>query len=523
MIPFFEKITNRINRVSFDNHAAYAVHEQAALNLRNSSWEPPKTAIERYWEALQTLRAHFADQDTRTVQKETFHAMKQLITLCIEDICILIGPPPCHFDFRAMGSLGREEMCPYSDLECMLLIKDERARPYFNRMLHLLELQIASLGETQDLSFVFSCLPNRSGFHFDSSTLNEERLMQTPEQMAKLQQRTTYSGNDIECTVLKTSNLYQTTPLLYIDYQTHLQRIRKNFPFPFFDLCNRRNRDFSLVWKQHFDRKTFKYNIKEKFVETLYHPLSDLALYCGIQSTNTLEIANALIDRKVLPEELRDLLKESLSLTYQIRVRTHQEHGTQEEEAHLIQQEIAALEKFYWQILFPLHTCLKKLIDPKEPLRQFFEELCSKIDDPQALTKQLKGIASILDAVLHLPESSTARPIYTMKINALEASIIAITSPPPPFVPKETSVQIKAPFLPSTCSLSPSLTRKIMEGLDLKKEYTNSAHRVCRLQYGVHDLHLKQTPSSPLLEYAIHNLVSRIAGVYTPPTTLVRF
>ncbi|MGZ6298680.1 MAG: DUF4116 domain-containing protein, partial [Parachlamydiaceae bacterium] len=348
-------------------------------------------------------------------------------------------------------------------------------------------------------------------------------LMQTPKQMAQLHQTKTYAGNDIECTVLKTTSLYQTTSQLYLDYQEHVQRIRKEFPFPFFDLCRGRSRDFSLAWKQHFDCKILTYNIKEKFVETLYHPLSDLALYCGIESTNTLEIADALIDRQVLPGEMRHVLKECLSLIYQIRVRTHEQHRTQKEEAHLIPEEVFALENCYWQILIPLHTCLKKLIDSKGSHRQLFEELCSKIDDPQALTKQLKGATSILEAVLHLPEPSTTRPIYTMKIDALQASIVAITEVFGHSVPEEISVQIKAPHFPFPRFLRHSFVKKIMEDLDLKQEYTNSSHRVCRLQYGVHDLHLKQTPSNPLMEYAIHSLVSRIAGEYTPPTHLVRF
>ncbi|MGZ3732782.1 MAG: DUF4116 domain-containing protein, partial [Parachlamydiaceae bacterium] len=238
--------------------------------------------------------------------------------------------------------------------------------------------------------------------------------------------------------------------------------------------------------------------------------------------TNTLEIAEALIDRQVLPEKMRDLLEESISLIYQIRIRNHIKHGTQNEEAHLSPEEVAILEKCYWRILVPLHTSLKKLVHSKELHRQYFEGLC-QIDDPQALTKQLKGSTSILEAVLHLPDLSTTRPIYTMKIDALEASITAITEVFSPAVPGETSVQIKALHFPFTRFLRHSLAKKIMEGLDLKQEYTNSAHRVCRLQYGIHDLHFKQSPSNPLMEYAIQSLVSRIAGEYTPPTTLVRF
>ncbi|MGZ3633010.1 MAG: DUF294 nucleotidyltransferase-like domain-containing protein, partial [Parachlamydiaceae bacterium] len=517
LTPFFNKLRDTIHQIPNEKQHAYRAHVQTIFDLRNSSWDTQQTPIERYWQALQKFRACFVKKDAHEVQEEAFNAMKQLIALCIGDICTLIGSPPCDYDLRAMGSLGRKEMCPYSDLEFIVLIEDEEHRPYFTRMVQLLELQIASFGETQGLDFVFTCLPNRSGLHLDSSPLQDERLMQNPEHMAQIQRQTDCYT---KCMVLKTTSLYQTTSLLYIDYQAQLQAIRKDFPFAFFDICKQRVNEFSFTWKNHFDRAIFAYNIKTNFVETLYHPLSDLALYFGIESTNTLEIADALIDHKVLPEKMRDLLKESISLIYQIRVFNHQEHHTQEEKAYLSSTQIATLEKCYWKILIPLHTCLKKLVAPTEPHRQFFEELCSKIKDPQELAKGLKGSTSILDAILHLPSSCTVRPIYTMKIDALQASIIAITSLPPPSVPGETSVKIKTPHF--TRSLWPSLARKIMEGLVLKKEY-ESAHRVCRLQYGVHDLHFKQTPSNPLMEYAIHSLVSRIAGEYTPPTTLVRF
>ncbi|MGZ3732247.1 MAG: DUF294 nucleotidyltransferase-like domain-containing protein, partial [Parachlamydiaceae bacterium] len=523
LMPFFLKITNRVNNIHCDDQAKYRPCEKTSQEMLNSSWELDQTAVERYWDALQKFRACFACQDASKIQEKTFKAMKELIALCIEDISILIGPPPCHYDFRAMGSLARKEMCPYSDLECMLLIEDNQYRPYFNRMLHLLELQMASFGETQGLGLVFTCISHPSGLHLDKPPLEETRLMQTPEQMALLQKSEAY---DVVCiNVLKAISLYQTTPQLDTDYKEHVQSIRNEFSFPFFDVCKQRIHDFSFAWRKHFDWThftDFTYDIKEKFVETLYHPLSDLAVYLRIESTNTLEIADVLIDRKVLPENMRDLLKESILLIYQIRVRNHQKYRTQEEKVNLTPSEIETLEKCYWQILIPLHTCFKKLTDSKEPHRQYFENLC-KIDDSEVLLKQLKGSASILDAVLRLPDSSTTRPIYTIKMDALQGSITAITSPSSPSAPGEISVQIKSPHFRESRFLPYDLIKKIMEGFNLKQQYTNSAHRVCRLQYGMRDLHLKQTPSNPLMEYAIYSLVSRIAGEYTPPSTLVRF
>ncbi|MGZ3733205.1 MAG: hypothetical protein ACXU9U_05655, partial [Parachlamydiaceae bacterium] len=74
--PFFEKITDRINNVPQHKHADYQTLEETASDLRNSSWELQQTPIERYWEALQTFRACFANDGARTIQKEAFDAMK---------------------------------------------------------------------------------------------------------------------------------------------------------------------------------------------------------------------------------------------------------------------------------------------------------------------------------------------------------------------------------------------------------------------------------------------------------------
>ncbi|MGZ3733158.1 MAG: ankyrin repeat domain-containing protein, partial [Parachlamydiaceae bacterium] len=421
LIPFFTKIANGISKIPPETQKKFENYEKDVEALQNSPWKLEKTPIERYWNALQTFRSCFTNQDdVQTIQKEAFDAMKQLIEFCIKDTQILIGPPPCHYDLRAMGSFGRKEMCPYSSLDCMLLIEDETAFPYFERMLELLELQIASLGETQGLPFVFTCISNPLKFHLNESPLKYKELSKaeedkellktskykeligTSEQMAQLQKRKPYSKNGIEYSALKTISLNQSSCQLYSDYEKCLQEIRKDISLPLFDLCKQNVRDFSRVWKHHFDRSVFTQNIKENFVKTLYYPLSDLAVYLKIESTNILEIADALIDRKVLPEKMRDLLKESISLIYQIRVRNHLHYTTQEEKVNLISSEIATLEKCYWQILIPLHTCLKKITDARKPHHQYFEKLCQTYD-PQGLTKQLRGAASILDAVLHLP------------------------------------------------------------------------------------------------------------------------
>ena len=58
---------------------------------------------------------------------------------------------------------------------------------------------------------------------------------------------------------------------------------------------------------------------------------------------------------------------------------------------------------------------------------------------------------------------------------------------------------------------------------NIHKTYSHSAHNVCRITHRGYDLHFKQKPSHPLMEYAIHNLTSRIAGSLTPAIELLYF
>lgn len=62
----------------------------------------------------------------------------------------LFGILPCSYAGLGLGSLSRDEMSPYSDLEFALLIGDSSPDivDYFRQMVGWLELQVIHLGET---------------------------------------------------------------------------------------------------------------------------------------------------------------------------------------------------------------------------------------------------------------------------------------------------------------------------------------------------------------------------------------
>ncbi len=116
---------------------------------------------------------------------------REFFQVLVKDAFILAGPPPCGYNLRAMGSLGRGQPCPYSDLEWFILVEDKEHTPYFKSLAQLLELQIISLGETAASSLpVFTCLgpKHRSGLHVHHCDLvpgdrNQPVLLSSPQRL----------------------------------------------------------------------------------------------------------------------------------------------------------------------------------------------------------------------------------------------------------------------------------------------------------------------------------------------------
>ena len=161
--------------------------------------------------------------NTREFQSDVFIGARGFFEVLFRQACYVLGDPPCGFDIRATGPLGREEMCPFSGFGIMILIDDDRNTPYFSRLAEILELQITSLGETPNLLLAFSCLPfndNPSGFHLDprGNPAGEDRLIQTPQAMAAFQQTPSVDLPSVEYAVLRSSSLHANDTELYEAY-----------------------------------------------------------------------------------------------------------------------------------------------------------------------------------------------------------------------------------------------------------------------------------------------------------------
>ena len=89
-------------------------------------------------------------EEIRVLFKTIASEMKLLFSDIIKDCMAVIGKPPCNYEIIVLGSLAREEMTPYSDLEWAILTssEEERCKTFFRNLTNLVHLQVINLGET---------------------------------------------------------------------------------------------------------------------------------------------------------------------------------------------------------------------------------------------------------------------------------------------------------------------------------------------------------------------------------------
>ncbi|NGX43092.1 MAG: hypothetical protein K940chlam7_01383, partial [Chlamydiae bacterium] len=244
----------------------------------------------------------------------------------VEHVFAFIGPPPCAYDLRAMGSIGRGELCPYSDLEWMILIEDEKHFDYFQKLAQIIKLQIVSLGETAASNLpVFSCLgdKHKSGFHVDSGSDPVDatlELIRTPQAMACKQKAWDGEKEHSDAclpvhTLRKSCSLLSDHSFLFTEYENEMEKIL-SLPLPegeqillgktigqrrALGLLGEQLKAYGECFKTPPEKQTVL-DIKEQFIQLINYCLNDLALYYNIREVNTLDIIDALVEKEVFTE-----------------------------------------------------------------------------------------------------------------------------------------------------------------------------------------------------------------------------
>lgn len=92
------------------------------------------------------LRDMFVEQASKikSLFKTIASEIKQLFAGIIQECLDVLGKPPCHYEIIVLGSLAREEMTPYSDLEWAILTssEEEKCKIFFRNLTNLVHLQV---------------------------------------------------------------------------------------------------------------------------------------------------------------------------------------------------------------------------------------------------------------------------------------------------------------------------------------------------------------------------------------------
>jgi WD40 repeat protein len=326
-------------------------------------------------------------------------------------------------------------------------------------------------------------------------------------------------------------------------------------------------------------------NLKKQFTAPLNYLLADLSLWWEDTIANTLDLVDIFVFREVFTPESSNLIKEALSSIYFLRSRLHlSESDTldgclsrpssnlQEKKPVLTREETSRLEKYFWLILLPFYTAIETFVEKTDhtfestfrqidlgwignvldnsffrnsstsllPMIPYLVAYLLEIQAPQeAHLRNFKRLSfqpeleplrkAYLDAleknkatqileVLHdIPNAAGFRYSFSLKSHHLQTSLLLLLSSSRHADKNLPQVQVTAPSFGGY--LKPEAIEALITKGEIRPQYQGCAHKVCDYK----NLHFKQKPVQPLMEYAVHNLMYRIAGPLTPTTELVQF
>ncbi|MBS4167227.1 Uncharacterized protein NEOC65_002333 [Neochlamydia sp. AcF65] len=365
-----------------------------------------------------------APQVVRELYGEISKQIKSFFKILVKQSIDTLGAEPCEYAMIGFGSLAREEMTPYSDLEFGILIKEDTSinREYFKRLTTLIHLKVINLGETilpaldipclKAIDFFDSITPR--GFAFDGAGVagkgcktpygNRQtfELIQTPEKMAQ------YIAKDEEGHWWHQQEPH--LPLELVTY-THLlgsfklteqykQALQENL-----DACYQKSLTLRQYLAKHHlveeDMMVFKprigelecqgmlFHTKNDLYRFLHLALDRLALFNKVAAVDTYSRIDQLSKLGVLNLEAAEKLKEWMLTALLMRLKTYAYYQAQQEmmnplikvfdidDSALIQKQfgldgetLAKIKKIY-HIFIPFYQAMKEFLLGSEDKLKF--------------------------------------------------------------------------------------------------------------------------------------------------------
>lgn len=320
-----------------------------------------------------------------TIQRSFSQTVRKILETLINESIALLGAAPCSYAVMGLGSMAREEMAPYSDLEFAFLIKEPSPDnlDFFRKVYQALSFKIINMRETE-FKFIegekegekvfLSIVP--SGFSIDKGGLSPAgpyELIGSPKKLARFQKESKSAGEKralfivvnamtTVCWVTGDRSLveeyrYLSSKILNqtsksspdhtstsIPSQSSLSKIAQlvtlfNSSLPFSSsssppdpLTNRQKRGLKLIRsaiKEFTPRlgperiALGAFDVKKELYRSFQMIIRGLAFYHGLKTTNTLQQIDELEERGIFQKEGGKQLREVIRTTNQMRIETH--------------------------------------------------------------------------------------------------------------------------------------------------------------------------------------------------------
>ncbi|WP_044882664.1 tetratricopeptide repeat protein [Neochlamydia sp. EPS4] len=417
---------------------------------------------------IQALSETPSSQEVMELYREIAQRIKIFFKQIVAQSLDTLGPPPCEYSMIGFGSLAREEMTPYSDLEFGILIQEDNPinRDYFRRLTTLLHLKVINLGETILPALNIPCLKainffddiTPRGFAFDGAGVEGKgcktplgngktfELIQTPEKMAQ------YIGKDNENQWWHEREPHLPLELLNFAHlqgsreltQQYKENVQKKLNAP----CQKDLTLRQYLAKFHLflaDMNTFDpgmgdlsregmlFKVKDDFYRFPHLALDRLALLKAVTASDTFSRIKQLNKLGVITESATEKLNEWMSIALFMRLKTYSHYQAQREmmnplirpfkfdEPTLIQKQFALDHKALENIKKIYHT----FIPFRQAIQEFFsgheERLTSSsLDDD---SPQIQG-----DIARRIFQQEEAKKCYLKAIQENSENTYALTA-----------------------------------------------------------------------------------------------
>jgi ankyrin repeat protein len=302
-------------------------------------------------ELREIFKKNKKEVDTREMQRSFTDGCKGLIKKLWEDCVSLLGQPPCPFCIMGVGSISRNELAPYSDLDFALLIesRDYKGDKYFQYLVKLFALKVTLTGELDPPGFTIDANEYTS---FLQRAPEDRNSIDTPSGylsrfLPGAGKKGTESDASSQAYALHRPVLLYATQSGERLFQDFRQKLMEAWQVQTSALSTSKKSDAksgvetSCVYQQEAEMWQAVHNyqyveqikfdspleltlhLKERYLAPLTFWISDMALKHGIFELDTLQQLEGL-KSKLADEGLIDKMKEALNTLHHLRIKIQQ-------------------------------------------------------------------------------------------------------------------------------------------------------------------------------------------------------